>query len=113
MKKKMYTDYKTAANWGCSLILCNNLPNFDCSIWDNMRFNYYDEDDNVIDIYQWFITDLSDSGVEYMEKTFDLLYTYSDTLDCYVLCVPHCGTSWDYVPCEVLSEDWFAINKKG
>jgi hypothetical protein len=26
-----------------------------------------------------------------------LLFTYSDLLDCDVLCVDHWGTSWDYV----------------
>lgn len=35
--------------------------------------------------------------LEYLEKTFGLLFTYSDLLDKYILCVDHFGTSWDYV----------------
>jgi hypothetical protein len=45
-----------------------------------------------------------------MKKTFDLKYTYSDMLDCYILCVTHWGTSWDYVECEVFSESWIESN---
>lgn len=110
--KTFYTDYKTASHWqNCSLILCNNLPEVDQSVYDNMRFDYFDEDDNPLEVYQWFITDLSASDVEWMEETFDLHYTYSDLLDCFVLCVLHWGTSWDYVPCEVKSTSWIKVNK--
>lgn len=139
--KTFYTDYKTAATWGnCALILCNNIPEIDSSIYDNMRFDYYEKkcpecySDNIkelkngykcnnckksfeypheesLEIYQWFITDLSEWSVEWQEKTFNLKYTYSDLLDCYILCVTHYGTAWDYVPCEVKSQDWINVNK--
>lgn len=111
-KKTFYTDYLTASKWcNCQLILCNNISSIDDSIWDNMRFNMYNENDDPIEIYQYFLTSLSDSDVEFMEKTFDLHYTYSDLLDCYVLCVLHYGTAWDYVPCEVKSESWIEVNR--
>lgn len=107
-----YTDYRTASKWGdCQLILCNEIASLDESIWDNMRFNYYDEDDNPVDIFQWYLTSLSEWEVEWNEKTFDLKYTYSDMLGCYVLCVDHWGTSWDYVPCEVKSQSWIDAHK--
>lgn len=111
-KKAFYTDFKTAATWGsCNLILCNNLPEIDPSVWDNMRFDYYDEEsDSYKDIFQWFITDLNEWQVEYQERTFDLQYTYSDLLDCYILCVLHFGTSWRGVECEVYSESWIESN---
>ena len=99
-----YTTYKEAVNWlHNSIVLCNNIPEVDESIWDNMRFDLYDEDDNMVDIYQWYITDCNESDVEYLEKHFGLLFTYSDKLDCYILCVDHYGTSWDHVACEVLT----------
>ena len=42
-----YTTYKEAVNWlHNSIVLCNNIPEVDESIWDNMRFDLYDEDDN-------------------------------------------------------------------
>lgn len=110
--EKFYTDYKTAATWGgCNLVLCNNLPSIDPSVWDNMRFDYYDEEnDQFEEVFQWFITDLTDWQVEWQEKTFDLQYTYSDLLDCYILCVMHFGTAWAGVPCEVFSDGWKTAN---
>lgn len=113
-KKAFYTDYKTAIEWlNLNLILCNNIPYVDESVWDNTRFVSYDEEaDEYIDIFQWYITSANDFDVEYLEKTFEGIYfTYSNMLDCYVLCVTHYGTSWDYVPCQVIDEEWARINK--
>lgn len=111
-KKAFYTDFKTAATWGgCNLILCNNLPEIDSSVWDNMRFEVYNEEsDSYKDIYQWFITDLTEWQVEWQEETFDLQYTYSDLLDCYILCVLHFGTPWSGVECKVYSDNWIECN---
>lgn len=65
-------------------------------IWDS---DDEDEDDETYDseIFQWLITDCSESDVQYLRETFGLQFTYSDLLDCYILCVTHYGTSWDYV----------------
>ena len=103
------TTYRIATHW-CynSFILCNNIAEIDESIWDNARFNFEDEDGNEREIYQYYITDCSESDVEFLEKNFKLLFTYSDKLDCFVLCVDHCGTGWDYVSCPV-SDDLFKI----
>ena len=110
-QKTFYTDYLTAAKWdNCALVLCNNLPEIDSSIYNNANFEWDDEEGNQVIIYQWFITDLSEWSKEWQEKTFNLMYTYSDLLDCYILCVPHYGTAWDYVPCEVKSNDWIEVN---
>lgn len=110
--KTFYTDYKTAAQWcNCALVLCNNIETIDSSIYDNMRFDYYDKNGEPTEIYQWYITDLSAWTVEFQEQAFNLKYTYSDLLDCYILCVDHFGTGWDYVPCEVKSKDWIEVNK--
>lgn len=100
------TNYSVAVNWlGNSRVLCNNIQNIDSSIWDNARFDLYDEEDNPIDIYQFFITDCDEGDVEYLEDTFGLLFTYSDLLDAWILCVDHYGTSWNYVECETTNED--------
>lgn len=98
-----YTTYKEAVNWlHNSYILCNNIAEIDFSVYDNMRFNYYDdENDTYTEIYQWFITDCTESDVEYLEKYFNLKFSYSDKLDCFILCVDHVGTSWAYVACPV------------
>lgn len=98
------TTYKIATHWlGNSYVLANNITQ-DTSVFDNMRFEFYDEDGDPMDIYQWYITDANESDVEWLEKTFGLLFTYSELLDCFILCVPHFGTGWDYVPCDILNE---------
>lgn len=104
--KKYGTNYRVAVHWlNNSYVMCNNIAEIDDSIFDNMRFSFYDEETNeYIEIYQWFVSDCSDSDVEYLEETFGLLFTYSDLLDCYILCVNHYGTSWDYVYCDTTNE---------
>lgn len=100
------TNYYRAVHWfDMSLVLCNQIPEIDNSIWDNMRFDCYDEDENPKEIYQWYITNCSKSDVEWLESSFGLLFTYSDMLDCYILCVDHWGTSWDYVYCPCYNDD--------
>lgn len=100
------TNYKTAVNWlHNSFVLCNNIKDIDDSIYDNIRYPSENEDGEWVEIYQWFITDASREDVEWLEESFGLLFTYSDMLDCFVLCVPHWGTSWDYVPCECYNDD--------
>lgn len=86
MKTISYSD--AVKRFNNNLILCNNIPEIDLTIYDNMRFP-------AIDIYQWYITDCSETDVEYLERWYGLLFTYSEMLDCYVLCVNHWGTSWD------------------
>lgn len=105
--KKYGTNYRVAVHWlNNSYVMCNNIAVIDVSIFDNMRFSFYDEETNTdMEIYQWFISDCSDSDVEYLEETFGLLFTYSDLLDCYILCVNHYGTAWDYVYCETTNEN--------
>lgn len=111
--KKLYTTYNIAAHWiDGGLVLCNNIAEVDESIFDNMRFDYYDEEtDTYTEIFQWYLTNYTENEVEYLEETFGLLFTYSDKLDCFVLCVDHFGTMWRGVPCEVKSEDWARCNK--
>lgn len=84
-----------------SFILCNNVQAIDPMMWENMYGNFYKEDgETLIDIYQFFITDCSLTDVRYLSEWFNLPFLYSDELDCFILCVDHCGTSWDYVMIE-------------
>lgn len=106
-----YTTYAIAVNWlNNDFVLCNNITEVDPSTLENMRFDYYDEEsDSCVDIYQYFITDASQGDVEFLEKNFNLKFTYSDLLDSFILCVDHWGTGWDYVSCEC-SEDLLKYN---
>lgn len=101
------TNYYNAVHWlDNNLIMCNDIMKVDESVLDNMRFNYYnEEDDSYIDIYQWFLTDCTLSDVEYLERSFGLLFTYSDKLDLFILCVDHLGTSWKGVYCPCYNDD--------
>lgn len=104
------TTYHIATHWlGHSYVLANNITQ-DTSVFDNFRFDFYDEDGEPMEIYQWYIVDANESDVEWLERTFGLLFTYSELLDCFVLCVPHCGTGWAYVPCDILNEDVLESN---
>lgn len=61
--------------------------------------DYAEEEQDNLEFYQYFIIDISNWDLEYLkecgQKTLQICY--SAILDCYVLCVGHCGTSWDYV----------------
>ena len=106
------TTYSIAINWlRPSLVLCNNIAEIDQSVFDNARFSFYDEDEEIeTEIFQWYLTNLSLDDVEWIEKNFpDMKFTYSDLLDCFVLCVDHFGTGWDYVPTSI-SDDLLKIN---
>ena len=105
------TTYSIAINWlRPNLILCNNIAEIDSSVYDNARFQFYDEEETETEIFQWYLTNLSIDDVEWTEKNFPgVQFTYSDMLDCFVLCVDHYGTGWDYVPTSV-SDDLLKIN---
>ena len=64
--KTYKTNYSVAINWcNNALILCNNITEIDPSVYDNMRFELFDEEDGTQrDIYQWFITDCTDGECE-------------------------------------------------
>lgn len=91
---KYSTTYRCAVEWlNTNLVLCNKITEIDFSVYENIRGGYDDD----TEIYQWFITDASDDDVEWLEEHFGLLFTYSELLDKWILCVTHWGTGWDYV----------------
>ena len=100
-------------------ILCNKLPEIDPSIWDNIETGNIDEND---DIYQYFIIDFSSWMLDDIKEKYsdELIITYSDLLDNYVLLVDHYGTSWDYVLTDIefttdyeVYQEWEKSIKKG
>lgn len=106
-KKELFTTtYNVAVHWlHNSLIMQNDICEIDNQVYDYMRFNTYNEDNETYtEIFQWFITDCSEDDVEYLERYFGLLFSYSPLLDKYILCVDHFGTSWDYVSCPVYGD---------
>lgn len=77
------------------LVLCNNIVKIDESIYNNMEG--LEED---TEIYQFFLCNLNEYDKEYLLDCGFVL-SYSDLLDCDVLCVDHLGTAWDYVLTDV------------
>lgn len=87
---------------GMQLILCNNIAEIDDSIYENFTENYYPDEDyqNSPEIYQWYLTNLNKENVEWFVEHFDLIFTYSEKLELWVLCVTHFGTIWSGI-------DWY------
>lgn len=88
--------YKTIiSKYVDDLVLCNNIAKIDESIYNNMEG--LEED---TEIYQFFLCNIDECNKEYLLNCGFVL-SYSDLLDCDVLCVDHLGTAWDYVLTDV------------
>lgn len=75
-------------------VLCNNMEKRSLEPVNGEMFRYYDEEE-PIDIYQWYI--ISDSGAQLLMRETDEIVFYDEDLDVYVWAVTHWGTDWDYV----------------
>lgn len=104
--EKGYASYRTIVEYFVGdLILCNKISEVDESIWNNMEF------DLEIEIFQYYICNVSEWEKEQAKKV-GLLFTYSDLLECDVLCVDHFGTSWDIVLTDAkLFDDYEELKK--
>lgn len=115
-KQEGYYSYRSLINYYCeNKVLCNNLRESERFSEEfveelyNMLDKYISEEDlkeyendtlayyEGIDVFQYFITDMNDYEVECLRELNNEIIVYSSELDCYVLCVTHWGTSWDYV----------------
>ena len=79
----MITDYYTAVHWlKSAFILCNEIVENDESVIENIEYpewtNEGEDGRNGIEIFQWFLTDMSYEDKEWMQKNFpDLIFSYS------------------------------------
>ena len=102
-KELFPTNYAVAVSWcNNNYVMCNNLPEIDDTIWENMvGLEECDEETDEAtypEIFQWFISDATQGDVNYLTEAFPgLIFTYSELLDCYILCVDHYGTNWKYI----------------
>lgn len=101
-KEKERASYLTLVNYFIGdCILCNNIADVDDSVYMNMENAKEDSE-----IYQYFICNVGKYDREQALKA-GLILSYSDMLDCDILCVDHFGTSWDYVLTDVkLFDNW-------
>lgn len=131
-KERGYASYRTIVEYFIGdIVLCNNITEIDESVYDNLTIEerYYNENDEEIteeeyynndnaycdnsapEIYQYYLCHVTDYEKKQCEKA-GLILSYSDMLDCDVLCVDHWGTSWDYVLTDVkLFDNWEELEK--
>ena len=127
---KYKLDYRGLAELVGDMIMCNNIPEVDYQIFDNIHCGslYYLSDDAEYD-YAEYLANYENSCDDEEPKTYQEwlednredyereiqiyqyylirdpywleqageLVLYSEKLDCYVWCVDHWGTAWDYV----------------
>lgn len=85
--------------------LFNNAPelsgyDFECEV----NSDYDEENDEYIDIYQYYLLDINDYMIEKLRdlKCKDVIIAWSEKLENYILMVDHFGTSWDYVLTDII-----------
>ena len=99
-----YVDYATLAK-SFDAILNNDIMNKTQSIgyWEEYNGSEYnDENDEYIDVYQYYI--ISSSGASILSECTNEIVWYNEELDMYVWGVTHFGTSWDYVLTDIRIE---------
>ena len=92
------TNYSNVVGLIHNMVLCNKIVEIDPTVIDNMDSEVLEND---IEIFQYYIIDSNSDLVEYIHNHYKGIYfTYSNMLDCYILCVDHWGTSWNLVDVE-------------
>ena len=99
---KTVNNYLDAVNYfNNHRVLCNKAMQLDADTWfDNLWGNWYDEEKETPEIYQTYITNCSEDDARYLCDWFGLLFYWSETLEAFILCVPHYGTYWSGVSVE-------------
>lgn len=100
---KTIQNYSEAVNYfGNSFVLCNKAVEIEPYWFESLWGDWFreGEDNEMPEIYQYFVSNCSEREVRDLCDWFGLLFFYSEALDCFVLCVDHFGTAWRYVPVE-------------
>ena len=96
-----YASYKTIVDYFIGdIVLCNSIIDVDYDIINNIDIDEEHEDIENFEIFQYYLCNLGQFEREQAKKA-GLILSYSDILDCDILCVDHFGTSWDYVLTDV------------
>lgn len=97
---KTTTTYADAVSSISNMVLCNEIAKIDDDVFfENVCEATLNEDDeDYTEIYQYYITDCSDSDVDYLRSRYDLLFAWCEKLSVWVLLVTHWGTAWSCIP---------------
>lgn len=100
-----YLDYRTLAS-SFAHVMCNDFlsVSYEHGIydWDLVSGYDTDDDDDPVEVYQWFVVD--GNGAQILEEFTDDPVYYNEEFDIYLWGVTHWGTSWDYVLTDVKLE---------
>lgn len=132
-KEQGYASYRTIVErYIGDIVLCNNIIDIDASVYDNMKNGikyvdyetgeehteeeYNNDESGKIEIeyeevYQYYLCHISEYEEEQLLKA-GVILSYSDMLDCDILCVDHFGTSWYYILTNVKLFDNYEDLKK-
>lgn len=90
-KEQGFASYRTLVEYFIGdIVLCNNIINIDESIWSNLKNGYDEETEEYVEIYQYYLCNLSEWEEKELLK-MGIILSYSDMLECDVLCVDHWG----------------------
>lgn len=103
-------NYRTLFNFlFTDSILCNNIINVDYDFIFNNFIDDYDYSEE--EFYQYYLVEVDTWRIgqykDYIKENnidTNIHLFYSDILGCYICCVGHFGTSWDYVPTDIKIE---------
>lgn len=104
-----YVDYKTLSK-SFDAVLVNDITKLFYAQVNNEYteielvngYDYDEENDNYIEIYQYYI--ISKNGFDILQELTNEIIYYIPLLNCYVWGVTHWGTSWDYVLTDIKLE---------
>lgn len=113
-KEKGFASYKTIIQYFAgNIVLCNNIINVDESIFYNMDCTETNDYGDIIypDVYQYYVCNISEYEKEKLQAA-GVILSYSDMLQCDIICVDHYGTSWDHVLTNIKLFDTYDDLKK-
>ena len=97
-KEHKKASYKTIVErYINDIVLCNKIVEVDESIYNNFVNAYDEESDEIVEIYQYYLCNVDEDTIKLLCE-YGFIFSYSDLLECDILCVDHYGTSWDIVP---------------
>jgi len=104
---KTTTTYADAVESIENMVLCNDISKLEDDVFfENVcEATLNEDDDDYVEVYQYYITDCSDSDVDYLRRRYDLRFAWCEKLSVWVLLVTHWGTSWDCVEWHDNDED--------